>query len=87
MAAADKEKLDGVEVGASADQTGAELIQSIDDELGAADWREPAARRGAFHGKSLGPSLLEKDGAIDVNIASLPRTRVISRARGRGPVH
>lgn len=89
MAAADKQKLDRIEAGATGDQTGSELVEAIDGELGGADWREDASAWGAFHGKALGSALVERDGAIDVDVASVvasvPRTRAISAPAGEDP--
>lgn len=39
MSAADKTKLDGVEAGATADQTGAEMVTALNAELGSATWQ------------------------------------------------
>lgn len=89
MAAADKQKLDRIEPGATADQTGAELVSAIDAELGSGDWRQDASAWGEFHGKSLGSALVDKAGAIDVDVASvvasLPQTRAISAPAGEDP--
>lgn len=89
MAAADKQKLDRIEPGATADQTGAELVSAIDAELGSGDWRQDASAWGQFHGKSLGSALVDKAGAIDVDVASvvasLPQTRAISAPEGEDP--
>lgn len=39
MSAADKTKLDGIEAGATADQTGAEIVAAIDTALGGTSWQ------------------------------------------------
>lgn len=39
MAAADKAKLNGMEAGATADQTGAEIVAAIDTQLGGSTWQ------------------------------------------------
>lgn len=43
MTAADKTKLDGIEAGATADQTGAEIVTAIDTQLGSTAWQAGAA--------------------------------------------
>lgn len=42
MSASDKTKIDTVETGATADQTGAEMVSAINAELGSTDWQEGA---------------------------------------------
>lgn len=39
LAAADKEKLDGIEAGATADQTGAEIVAAVNAQLGSSAWQ------------------------------------------------
>lgn len=42
LSAADKAKLDGIEAGATADQTGAEIVAAIDTALGSSGWQTGA---------------------------------------------
>lgn len=56
MGAADKTKLNAIEAGATADQTGAEIVSAIDAELGSTDWQTAGGTGATNLGATTGSS-------------------------------
>lgn len=63
MSAADKSKLDGIEPGATADQTGAEIVSAIDGQLGTTAWQ---TQGNAFSTMKIGTTNIVSSSATDV---------------------
>lgn len=59
MLPADKTKLDGVEAGAAADQTGTEIVAAIDTELGQTTWKTGGA---TFNGGTVANDIVLDNG-------------------------
>jgi hypothetical protein len=76
LSASDKTKLDGIESGATADQTGAEMVSAIDTELGSTDWRTggggaSAAEDVTYDNGTSGLAAEDVQAAIDEIVAEL----------------
>lgn len=96
MSAADKAKLDGIELGASADQSGTEIVAALDAALQGSNWRRDdvpphahaaadLAERGDFYGRMLGASLVVDGERVGVDPAVLSRARAITAPEGEDP--